>query len=649
MAKLIVREGPGRGTAYELVDDATKIGRDPNNAVQIPSETVSRAHAVVERQQEGNIESWTITDLQSKNGILLNGRRVDKAPLTSNDEIRLGEVVLTFIEKEFDTLEIQLTETEAEAKLKPREVVRGETVAAGRPAVRHGVIAGDDAQKRLLAILELGQVAASAKSYPELFAAISSAVEGNLRPHRTVPILFDEQKGILRPWVSQRGEFDKHLAQIPISSTIVNYVREKREAILSEAAQEDKRLQDARSITTHRITSAMCAPMLIGDRLLGAIYADRLGDAEGFTRADLELLMALAAQAAVAVENVRVHEEMGRERYLREREARGAYDIVGQCKAMEEVFRFIAKAAPTDSGVLIEGESGTGKELVARALHLNSRRRHQPFEAANCAAMAPTLLESELFGHVRGAYTGADRDRPGRFELADGGALFLDEIGELPDSSQSKLLRVIEAGELRRVGDVKDRKVDVRVIAATNKKLIVEVAAGRFREDLYFRLNVLKISLPPLRERAGDVRVLSEHFLKHFAEKCGRPSLALDNKVWPLFESYPWPGNVRELRNAIERMVVMAEGDTLRLEDIPFEIRSGKAPSRAAETPGSGPSGEMPTLRDLEKTHIERVMRLTGGNKKETARILGIDRSTLYAKLKAYGLETKDEETKEGE
>jgi DNA-binding NtrC family response regulator len=189
----------------------------------------------------------------------------------------------------------------------------------------------------------------------------------------------------------------------------------------------------------------------------------------------------------------------------------------------------------------------------------------------------------------------------------------------------------------------------VRVIAATNKKLADEVAAGRFREDLYFRLNVLKVSLPPLRERAGDVRVLSEHFLKHFAEKCGRPSLALDNKVWPLFESYPWPGNVRELRNAIERMVVMAEGDTLRLEDIPFEIRSGKAPGRAAETPGAAPSGEVLTLRDLEKGHIERIMRLTGGNKKETARILGIDRSTLYAKLKAYGLETKDEETKEGE
>ena len=348
-----------------------------------------------------------------------------------------------------------------------------------------------------------------------------------------------------------------------------------------------------------------------------------------------------------------MREEIGRERYVREREARGAYDIVGECEAMESVFRFIAKAAPAEAGVLIEGESGTGKELVARAIHLNSPRRHQPFEAVNCAAMAPTLLESELFGHVRGAFTGADRDRPGRFELADGGTLFLDEIGELPDGSQSKLLRVIETGELRRVGDIKDRKVNARVIAATNKKLAEEVARARFREDLYFRLNVLKISLPPLRERPGDVRVLAEHFLKQFAEKCGRPALRFEANVWPLFEGYPWPGNVRELRNAIERMVVMAEGDALRLEDVPFEIRSGKlaarpadaaAPAAPPDLPTGNVAGEPATLRDLERDHIARVMQRTAGNKKEAARILGIDRSTLYAKLKAYGLETEKDE-----
>ena len=636
MARLIVREGPGRGTAYDLMEDSITIGRDPSNVIQVPSETVSRSHAVLNRSVGEQGESWEIQDLRSKNGVLVNGRRAAKATLNSGDEIRLGETVWTFIERDFDALESRDMTDSGEA-LMMRDVLRSDMIAARPAAARPTVVTGGESRKRLLALLELGHLAGSAKSYPELFEAITSTIERNLEPHRTVPILFDERKGLLRPWASHRGEFDRHLAKIPISSTIVNYVREHRAAILSETAQQDNRLREAASITAHRITSAMCAPIQIGDRLLGAIYVDRLGDADRFTKDDLELLTAFAVQAAVAVENVRMHVEMGHERYVREKEARGEYDIVGQCDAMRKLFRFISRAAPTDAGVLIEGESGTGKELVARAIHLNSRRRHQPFEVVNCAAMAPSLLESELFGHMRGAFTGADRERPGRFELADGGTLFLDEIGELPENSQSKLLRAIETGEIRRVGDVKDRKVNVRVLAATNKKLADETAAGRFREDLYFRLNVLKVSLPLLRERSDDVRVLAQQFLKHFAEKCGRSRLRFDERVLTLFDEYPWPGNVRELKNVIERMVVMAEGEALRLEDVPYEIRTGAPGVRAAEEAAEPASeGEPPLLRDLERNHIERVLRYTGGNKKEAARILGIDRSTLYAKLKTY-------------
>ena len=417
----------------------------------------------------------------------------------------------------------------------------------------------------------------------------------------------------------------------------MDYVRAHRDAVLSETPRQDKRFEHAQSITTHEITSAMCAPMQIGERLFGAIYVDRLGDAEGFTKADLELLGSIAVQSAVGVENVRIREAMGRERYLREKEARGAYDIVGQSEGMKSVFRFIAKAAPTDASVLIEGLSGTGKELVARAIHLNSRRRHEPFEAVNCAAMAPTLLESELFGHVRGAFTGADKDRCGRFELADGGTLFLDEIGELPESSQSKLLRVIETGELRRVGDVRDRRVNVRVVAATNKTLADEVAKSQFREDLYFRLNVLRVVLPPLRERGGDIRLLAEEFLKGFAKACGRPRLRFDAAVLTLFERHDWPGNVRELKNVVERMVVMAETEILGLDDVPFEIRSLEAGS---DNPSAFYRNGAPLpLRDVERRHIERTLKHTGGNKKEAAELLGIDRSTLYARLKQYGLE----------
>jgi len=643
MAKLIAREGPGRGTVYELVDEVTTIGRDTNNNIQIPSETVSRNHATITRQEDKGREIWVVRDLKSKNGVLVNSHRTESATLNSGDEIRLGETALVFIEREFDAIEASdLTDTGA--PLVERAVL-GQRAAGARQTVAFT----GDAQQRLLALLELGQMAGSARSYSDLFGVITGAIDQNIRPHRTVPILFDAQKGMLRPWVKSGSEFDRRLARMPISSTIVNYVREHRAAILSEATQSDERLRKAQSIATHQIATAMCAPIVIGDRLLGALYVDRLGDGERFTKADLELLTAIAVQAAVAIENVRMREEVGRERGIREREARGQYDIVGRCEAMDAVFRFISKAAPAEAGVLIEGESGTGKELVARAIHLNSRRRHQAFEAVNCAAMAPTLLESELFGHVKGAFTGADRDRPGRFELADEGTLFLDEIGELPESSQSKLLRVIETGELRRVGDVKDRKVNVRVVAATNKKLASEVGAGRFREDLYFRLNVLKLALPPLRERSGDIALLAEHFLKQFQEKCGRANLRFDPKALSVLEGYPWPGNVRELRNAVERMVVMSEGETLSAEDIPYEIRTGARAGDLRETTAIPVEDELMTLKDLERLHIGRVMAHTGGNKKEAARILGIDRSTLYAKLKAYGLEGKDEDGKNGE
>jgi DNA-binding NtrC family response regulator len=333
---------------------------------------------------------------------------------------------------------------------------------------------------------------------------------------------------------------------------------------------------------------------------------------------------------------VRALDRIGRERQVREKQLRGQYDIVGQSEAIQQVFRFIAKAAPAQAPVIILGESGAGKELVARAVHVNSTRRHGPFEAVNCAALTPSLLESELFGHVRGAFTGADADRPGLFELADTGTLFLDEIGEMPDASQSKLLRVLESGLVRRVGDVRDRKVNVRLIAATNKRLDDEMKAGRFREDLYFRLNVLKVELPPLRERVEDIPLLAEHFLHEFVKACGRGPLAFEPEVIDLFRRHAWRGNVRELRNVIERMVVMAEGDRLRLEDVPYEVRqpSEARVAAAADTP----AGEPRPLSDVERDHIARAIEYTGGNKKEAARILQIDRSTLYAKLKLYGL-----------
>jgi len=305
------------------------------------------------------------------------------------------------------------------------------------------------------------------------------------------------------------------------------------------------------------------------------------------------------------------------------------YHMIGQSAPMCALYEFIQKVAPTDAGVLICGESGTGKEVVARAVHEQSRRTDGPFEVVNCAAMPPTLLESELFGHVRGAFTGAVADKPGRFELADGGTLFLDEVVELPVECQTKLLRALEEGSVRRVGDTRDRRVDVRLVAATNRDVDRAVAEGRLRPDLFYRLDRLRVQVPPLRERTGDVDLLAQHFLEQLSVSCRRDVEGFTADVLAAFRAYGWPGNVRELRNVIERMVLLSEGRQLTLGDVPADLLSaaGRAVGAAVEP-----------LAEVERKHILRVLAEAGGNKKRAAQMLGIDRSTLYARLNSYGL-----------
>jgi two-component system response regulator HydG len=291
---------------------------------------------------------------------------------------------------------------------------------------------------------------------------------------------------------------------------------------------------------------------------------------------------------------------------------------------------FIGRAAPTSAPVLVLGESGTGKELVARAVHQQSKRADKPLQIVNCAAIAEHLVESTLFGHVKGAFTGADETRPGVFELADAATLFLDEVGELPLATQAKLLRALEQGEIQRVGDGGLRKVDVRLIAATNRDLAEEVKQGRFREDLYHRLNVLVVTLPPLRERPADIEALIEHFLGESAKRLGQPAKRLAPETRTLLLRFPWPGNVRQLRNVLERSSIMATGAQIIPADLPPELKA-----EAATVQLDAP---MSTLAAVEKSHVLRVLERCAGNKKQAAEILAIDRSTLYAKLKQYGV-----------
>lgn len=298
-------------------------------------------------------------------------------------------------------------------------------------------------------------------------------------------------------------------------------------------------------------------------------------------------------------------------------------EMVGQSPAMQEVFRLIERAGPSDKAILIQGESGTGKELVARALHQHSSRSDKPLVVINCAALPETLLESELFGHEKGAFTGAVGSKPGLFEVADGGTLFIDEIGEMPGALQAKLLRVLEDGSMRRVGSIKERRVDVRLLCATNRNLADEVRAGRFREDLFYRINVMSLELPPIRERHGDIPLLVAHFLG--------PSWGIEEAALQALQNYDWPGNVRQLINALDRGKIMSEDHTIHLKDLPHEvIQRSCVPKVVADI------RETDDLATIERTKVVEVLRREGGNKTRAARALGIDRRKLYRLLEKY-------------
>jgi two-component system NtrC family response regulator len=321
-------------------------------------------------------------------------------------------------------------------------------------------------------------------------------------------------------------------------------------------------------------------------------------------------------------------------------ETRFGFDnIIGKSKPMQDVFETIRKVAPTNATVLIEGENGTGKELVAKSIHFNSPRRDRPCIAINCSALAESLLESELFGHEKGAFTGATSTRKGRFELADGGTLFLDEIGELSQNLQVKLLRVLQERTFERVGGTKPITVDIRIIAATNKNLREEIAAGSFREDLFYRLNVLHIALPPLRERSEDIRLLVNHFIiKYAAErKADIPVKGIDREVERLFFDYDWPGNVRELENVIERAMILCPGDMVTVSDLPKNFKkTAYGTLRLDGIPVNAKLYE--TLAMVEKEMIERALKAANNVQAHAAQLLGIGKSGLNQKIKKYGI-----------
>jgi transcriptional regulator with GAF, ATPase, and Fis domain len=402
--------------------------------------------------------------------------------------------------------------------------------------------------------------------------------------------------------------------------------------------------------------SSLIAPLVFTARVGGALYFGKRRPL-WFDRMDVEVAIAVAARVVLAIQHQRLAEEQRRlasvETHAKRLEQRleslrdelgeryGFDRIIGRSPALREVLGRAAKVAPTEATVLLTGESGTGKELVARAIHHTSQRADGPFVAINCAALADTLLESELFGHERGAFTGADRQKPGRFELAAGGSLFLDEVGELSAAVQAKLLRVLQEREFQRVGGTATLQADVRLIAATNKDLNREVDAGRFRDDLFYRLNVFTIHLPALRERGDDVLLLADHFVDTLGARMAKADVGLSRDARDALLAHTWPGNIRELQNAVERALIVSDGGLLTAAQLGIRARPSP-PSvtdrRAVPPPASGPASAEP-LADVEKRLVLDALKKAKGNKSKAAEVLGISRSQLYTRMKRHGIE----------
>ena len=344
------------------------------------------------------------------------------------------------------------------------------------------------------------------------------------------------------------------------------------------------------------------------------------------------MMAAIAGISAVALDNARRTQWLEQENQRLMTEVRQEQNLVGEGARMKEIFQFLARVAPAESTVLIEGESGTGKELAARALHRNSRRANKPFVAINCAAIPETLLESDLFGHERGAFTGAAVQKKGRLEVADGGVVFLDEIGELAPALQVKLLRVLQEREFERVGGTHPIKVDIRLMAATNRDLNEAVRKGEFRQDLYYRLAVVKLTMPPLRERREDIPMLTRHFVQKYAKRCKVKPKPVSREAMAALVHYEWPGNVRELENAIERALVMGSSDMVLLEDLPESLLEQESPAEMQE--GKYQAG----VKGFKKQMILDAMEQTQGNYVEAAGILGMHPNNLHRLIRNLGI-----------
>ena len=517
---------------------------------------------------------------------------------------------------------------------------RSDLRASGTEETPEGVGVLSEVMKVINSTLDLSQV----------LDRIMDRVLERLRAERGLIVLSDPLTGELTPAASRNLQ-GGGVEERRLSESVVRRVIERGEPVVTVDALEDRRFSAVESIVAHQIRSILCVPLTIRDRRAGAIYVDHGTSRHLFGERECDFLRAFADQAAIAIDNARLYGELEEARRRLEeeneslrREVMESHHLgrfIGRSPAIVDLKKMLERVAVSGATVLLRGESGTGKGLVGRILHAISPRREEPFIHFNCAALPETLAESELFGHEKGAFTGAAGRKPGRFELAQGGTIFLDEIGKISHSIQAKLLRVVEEKIFERVGGTETLEADVRIVAATNLDLEEAIQRGEFREDLYYRLNIIPLTLPPLRQRREDIPYLVQHFLERISGDLGRPVPELDPTVLELFRAHPWPGNVRELEATIHRALVLSPREALGPDDFSWlglaEDREGAA--APAVIPDSLEDGAYQEALDrYDRRLLEMALESCDGKLRETSRVLGISRNTLKAKMKRYGM-----------
>jgi Nif-specific regulatory protein len=667
LAYLVIREGTKWTDVFRLVPgQSVTIGRAPTNQIVLKDERCSRAHAELFHSQG----HWVVRDLESRNGTMIGGMNIrGDHVLAAGEIIRIGQSQMAFVydlTKAFPDSsavfrDLKVRASPGDETTLAESLDDGNVLAATEPTTithRRGQTKFlEPVDEQHVAIPKVGRAAAQlcrlafelAQS-PDINAIAQLALAGVfdgaeidagailLLPRTVV----GEPSGADLEVLASRSdtEFPYHRVSNFLASTVLR----EGEAVLARNVLGDSALGGRDSKGEIHATSVLCAPIRRGTKVSGLIHLystdpERIPDPD-----DLEFTLAVADTVAVALENLSRRQELAenlsqiRDENLQLRERLGEEsEIVGNSPVMARVGREISRAAPSRATVLIRGESGVGKELVARAVHFASPRKKGPFVCLNCAALTESLLESELFGHERGAFTGATERKIGKFEAADTGTLMLDEIGEMSSTTQAKFLRVLEGHPFERVGGSEAIKVDVRVIAATNRDLERAVSEGQFRRDLYFRLHVLEIFVPPLRKRPEDIPVLANYFLQRFNAETGRRLRGYTPDAAEQMLRYRWPGNVRELKNVVERAVVLARGDLVDVEDLTLTKLSTAGDTQDVAPPSN--TFEPVSLDEMERRHILATLNSTGWNKSQTANILGIERSTLDRKIRRYEIE----------